>query len=67
MSTAIATDIATATDVATATDTATDTDARTRVVPFYPTGSTFLVSVEVLLWTLLTVGFIMVMVVVMMQ
>lgn len=36
------------------------------VVPFYPTGSTFLVGVEVLLWTLYTVAFIMVMVVFMM-
>lgn len=41
--------------------------APTYQVPFYPKGSTFLVSIEVLLWTLYTIGFIMVMVVVMMQ
>ena len=35
-------------------------------MPSYPTGSTFLVGVEVLLWTLYMVAFIMVMVVVMM-
>ena len=37
-----------------------------RAVPSYPTGSTFLIGVEVLLWTLYMVAFIMVMVVVMM-
>ena len=41
--------------------------APTYQVPFYPKGSTFLVSVEVLLWTLYTLGLIMVMVVVMLQ
>ena len=40
--------------------------APVRVVPSFPTGSTFLVAVEVCLWTVLTVGMIMVMVVVMM-
>jgi hypothetical protein len=38
-----------------------------RVVPFYPTGSTFLVGLEVLLWTIYTVGVIMLLVVLMMQ
>lgn len=37
-----------------------------KLVPSYPTGSTFLVGVEVLLWTLYMVAAIMVMVVVMM-
>jgi hypothetical protein len=37
-----------------------------QLVPSHPTGSTFLVGVEVLLWTLYLVAFIMVMVVVMM-
>ena len=37
-----------------------------QLLPSYPTGSTFLVGVEVLLWTLYMVAFIMVMVVVMM-
>lgn len=37
------------------------------VVPSYPKGSTFLVGVEVCLWSLYTVGVIMLMVVVMMQ
>jgi hypothetical protein len=36
------------------------------VVPFHPSGSTFLISVEVLLWALYTVGFIMILVIVMM-
>lgn len=37
-----------------------------KLVPSYPTGSTFLVGVEVLLWTLYMVAVIMVMVVALM-
>lgn len=44
----------------------TDDAAPTHLVPSYPSGSTFLIGVEVCLWTLYTVGMIMVMVVVMM-
>ncbi|MBK9030698.1 MAG: hypothetical protein IPL61_05060 [Myxococcales bacterium] len=44
----------------------TDDAAPPRLVPSFPTGSTFLIGVEVCLWTLYTVGLIMVMVVVLM-
>jgi hypothetical protein len=40
---------------------------RVSVVPFYPTGSTFLVGMEVVQWTVYTVGVIMLLVVLMMQ
>jgi hypothetical protein len=40
---------------------------RVSVVPFYPTGSTFLVGLEVVQWTIYTVGVIMLLVVLMMQ
>lgn len=45
----------------------TELTARASVVPSYPTGSVFLVSVEVCLWSLYTIGVIMLLVVTMMQ
>jgi hypothetical protein len=48
-------------------DTMAEPTPHVSVVPFYPTGSTFLVGMEVVQWTVYTVGVIMLLVVLMMQ